>query len=144
MHQNGHFIVMLGQTYLHVLAYQRHHRVRIIWAHWWWRWYAETCRSVWLSIAIKWSFWCICWFSMKKELNLKIYHGTVVSTRTSRFISEEEYTLRPQNVYTCSLHDYKAIITLHSVDWVVTVTEKMCFLSGTKYYQIKYHSTTTL
>jgi hypothetical protein len=24
----------------------------------------ETCRSVWLDITIKWSFWCLCWFSM--------------------------------------------------------------------------------
>jgi hypothetical protein len=39
--------------------------VRIIWAAWWWRWYAEICRSVWLDITIKWSFWCICWFSKK-------------------------------------------------------------------------------
>jgi hypothetical protein len=26
MHQNGHFIVMLSQILLHVLAYQRHHQ----------------------------------------------------------------------------------------------------------------------
>jgi hypothetical protein len=31
MHQNGHFIVMLNQTLLHVSAYHRHHHV-IIWS----------------------------------------------------------------------------------------------------------------
>jgi hypothetical protein len=39
--------------------------VRIIWAPWWWRWYAETCRSVWLDITINWSFWCIFLFSIR-------------------------------------------------------------------------------
>jgi hypothetical protein len=39
--------------------------MRIIWVPWWWRWYAETCRSFFLDITIKWSFWCICWSSIR-------------------------------------------------------------------------------
>jgi hypothetical protein len=81
MHQNVHFIVMSSQTILYVSACQRHHQgghmiltnylyvgvqlVRIIWTTCWWHWYVETCRSVWLDIKIKWSFWCISWFSIR-------------------------------------------------------------------------------
>jgi hypothetical protein len=42
-----------------------HNSVRIIWAPWWWCQCTKTCSSIWLDITINWSFWCICWFSMR-------------------------------------------------------------------------------